>query len=471
MLIICNRRKGGGRNTGPEDAEQFSEERVLKVQWLDVDLDCRSTKGYVICRGEASRKGRPQERYFFKFVKMDGEVPERMKLAEKIFRSESAFQVRHPYIVYVESGMESELVLEDGDADALRIRTDEMKHLEQGSGEITCILEEMVEGEDLEQVYACRRGKEPVPEDTMFRHMYQLICGMCAYMGKNRKDRLIHRDIKPANIRITADGQRVKYIDFDWSHVTGSTKTRSMAKDIGGTPGYSDPRQFTLTVKTSDPAMDIYALGMVFLYMMLGEDYIFGVRSAEDRDWLEDETLLYVLKKEYLLRGGIPVYQEAEYAKFRKILKKMIAKPEKRYQEPEELLKDMEHFLMQYYGQKRYQEICSDDVLLREHAVPEEKVRISLFREKRGRGKQRSIIVLTDNQVQSLRDLDNRQIGLVYMVKGVVYYAVLSENAVFDRDSGFLEKDRNILTGNECRFTIKDEKFILKRIQKKQTEE
>lgn len=77
---------------------------------------------------------------------------------------------------------------------------------------------------------------------------------------------IVHRDIKPENIIITADGT-VKLIDFDISRKIITDKNRDT--QLLGTAGYAAPEQFGFT--QTDERSDIYAIGIVYNYMLTGK--------------------------------------------------------------------------------------------------------------------------------------------------------------------------------------------------------
>ena len=80
------------------------------------------------------------------------------------------------------------------------------------------------------------------------------------------KFNIVHRDIKPENIIISVDGT-LKLIDFDIARKIVNLKNRDT--EILGTAGYAAPEQYGFT--QTDERSDIYAIGLVYNYMLTGK--------------------------------------------------------------------------------------------------------------------------------------------------------------------------------------------------------
>jgi serine/threonine-protein kinase len=122
---------------------------------------------------------------------------------------------------------------------------------------------EYVEGETIEQRVR-RHGAFSESEAV------QLFVEILSAVGFVHQFGFVHRDIKPSNIIVKPDG-RICLIDFgivkDMKHSTGHTVTQ-----IIGTDGYMSPEQ--ANAMNIDHRSDIYSLGCVLYYMLVGNHAI-----------------------------------------------------------------------------------------------------------------------------------------------------------------------------------------------------
>src|SRR5262245_31193352 len=77
---------------------------------------------------------------------------------------------------------------------------------------------------------------------------------------------VVHRDLKPANVMVTDSGA-VKIMDFGIARVVG-TEHLTSAGFMMGTPAYMAPEQ--VMGQDIDARADLYAIGVVFFYLLTG---------------------------------------------------------------------------------------------------------------------------------------------------------------------------------------------------------
>jgi eukaryotic-like serine/threonine-protein kinase len=161
------------------------------------------------------------------------------------------------------------------------------------SSDLTALVMELVEGEDLSQRIA--RGAMPIDEALPIAR--QIADALEAAHERG----IIHRDLKPANIKVRPDGT-VKVLDFGLARAmepTGGSSVNAMnsptisihatqAGIILGTAAYMSPEQ--ARGRVVDERADIWAFGTVLYEMVTG-------RRAFDADDIS-ATLAFVITKE-----------------------------------------------------------------------------------------------------------------------------------------------------------------------------
>src|SRR5215469_3241087 len=155
------------------------------------------------------------------------------------------------------------------------------------SGEVDCLVLELVEGETL---------KGPLPVAQALDLTRQVAEALEAAHATG----IIHRDLKPFNVKVTPQG-RVKVLDFglakaiwgpernqDLSPAASENGSQSLPGHIVGTPGYMSPEQ--ASGGEVDERADVWAFGCL-LYELLTGQRTFSGESSED-------TIAAVLERE-----------------------------------------------------------------------------------------------------------------------------------------------------------------------------
>lgn len=154
---------------------------------------------------------------------------------------------------------------------------------------------------------------------------------------------VIHRDIKPANIFMVRDDQP-KLVDFGIARAPNRVGDRQTSEDaqftivagnqLVGTPNYMSPEQ--ASGKCVDARTDIYSLGAV-MYEMLAGRKPFHSDSA-------DKLLQQIAYKAPPRPDEIDARIPAALSLI--VMKAMSKRPEKRYQDAEQMAIDIKRYLM-----------------------------------------------------------------------------------------------------------------------------
>lgn len=146
-----------------------------------------------------------------------------------------------------------------------------------------------------------------------------------------RRAGIVHRDIKPNNLLIDADGT-VKISDFGLAKIIEDSGHLTQSGIVMGTPYYMSPEQGQ--GEAIDHRADLYSLGATFYHMVTG----FTPYEAQN-----PVSLIIKHVKDPIpdMRAVNPQVPEA----IRKIIETCLEKsPDRRYQEYEELIEDLEAF-------------------------------------------------------------------------------------------------------------------------------
>ena len=141
---------------------------------------------------------------------------------------------------------------------------------------------EYLPGLSLEQIVD---GHGPLPAARAVHILLQL----CGALGEAHERGIVHRDIKPSNVIVGERGGRkdiAKLLDFGLAAAatagTGATPSSGRLTQAGilvGTPEFMSPEQ--CAGEDSGPASDIYSLGALAYYLLVGRSPFAGRSPAQ----------------------------------------------------------------------------------------------------------------------------------------------------------------------------------------------
>jgi hypothetical protein len=192
----------------------------------------------------------------------------------------------------------------------------------------TFIAMEYLEGIDLRQ-YIDKHGKIPIEEAV------NIMVHVCRALDYAHVKGVIHRDIKPENIMLPLQKGKGKIVlmDFGIAH-TAYLGTVGTGSTYLGTPYYMSPDQ--ISNKEVDGRSDIYSLGVVFFEMLTGQQ-LFN----------ETDPLKVLFHHKETAPARPSSLNPKVTPTLEKIVLKMLAKnPEDRYQSVENLLVELQEFML-----------------------------------------------------------------------------------------------------------------------------
>ncbi|WP_372364653.1 protein kinase [Candidatus Uabimicrobium sp. HlEnr_7] len=187
------------------------------------------------------------------------------------------------------------------------------------AGKNIYIVMEYIDGPNLQQ-HLKEQGGRLLPDETL-----NMVMQIASALEHAHSCGLVHRDIKTDNI-LLATPNSVKLCDFGL--VRDVEETGIDDEKVFGTVAYMSPEQ-CLFKKNIDIRADIYSLGVVFFRMLYGDLPFKGTKKDVRRHHVQ-------------LPVKFPPSQSDEKQKLAEIIAKMMAKkPKDRYQNPSELLQDL----------------------------------------------------------------------------------------------------------------------------------
>ncbi len=194
------------------------------------------------------------------------------------------------------------------------------------SGGVYYFVMEYVEGETVHEIL---RREKRLPE----RRALEIARQIALALGHAAENGLVHRDVKPDNIMMAKDGV-AKLCDLGLAKSILEDPRLTQSGATHGTPHYMSPEQARGSASI-DIRSDIYSLGATLYHMLVGEVPFDGSSAA------------VILLKHLTEHVPSPRAKRPEISENTcHLVEKMMAKrPEHRYQDPAELLADLDRVL------------------------------------------------------------------------------------------------------------------------------
>ena len=132
------------------------------------------------------------------------------------------------------------------------------------NGSSVFIVQEFVRGETLDE-WIRGTGK-----NAGHRRLAAIVRDIASAVAAIHAAGIVHRDLKPANVLVSESGD-IKIVDFGASRPRPDRSSGGAAADrFGGTLAFMSPEQFRLDPDADAPTTDIYALGAILYWALVG---------------------------------------------------------------------------------------------------------------------------------------------------------------------------------------------------------
>jgi formylglycine-generating enzyme required for sulfatase activity len=153
----------------------------------------------------------------------------------------------------------------------------------EGRGSVPFMVLEWLDGATLEQVLTDERARGMAmrtPDEIV-----RLLDPVAEALALAHKKGIAHRDVKPGNVFVSGDPRgevSVKLLDFGIAKVVSDaqkmagTFTKTSGQVTSFTPAYGAPEQFTRTHGATGPWTDVFALALIVVELLTGQEALRG---------------------------------------------------------------------------------------------------------------------------------------------------------------------------------------------------
>ena len=115
--------------------------------------------------------------------------------------------------------------------------------------------------------------------ERSFAEVRDLLGVLCQAMDYAHGRGVVHRDLKPGNVLVAREGEVPKICDFGLARYRAETEGLTRTGDIMGTPAYMPPEQALGQRERIGPPTDVYALGAILYFLLVGRPPFSGPGS------------------------------------------------------------------------------------------------------------------------------------------------------------------------------------------------
>ena len=194
----------------------------------------------------------------------------------------------------------------------------------------------LIVGEDLDSIIQ-KKFKHPIPEKRGFTldAIFKITIQTLSALQYAHEDGIVHRDIKPANILVEKRTNRPFVADFGIAQ-TAQKEADTFKGLVVGSPVYLAPEQ--ASGQTVDGRSDIYATGMTFIKLLIGD-------IPRRKEAPEEIIKRKITAPETFIPSSLMKYSHHIDEELERIIYKAVApNKEDRFQSAQNFIEALEHY-------------------------------------------------------------------------------------------------------------------------------